>query len=94
MILRQLGALEAFMRFLVQHLHRGRIGTLSINDTRRMVRLVLDTNCFAYQDKYYLQIRGGAIWDQHLHVGMGTVLGRTTTGNRCTLWPVSTAFSL
>ena len=27
----------------------------------RMARLVLDTNYFAYKDKYYLQIRGGAM---------------------------------
>ena len=60
MIPRQ-GALEALMRFLVKHLHRGRIGTLSINDIMRMARLVLDTNYFAYKDKYYLQIRGGAM---------------------------------
>ena len=49
------------MRFLVQHLHRGRIGTLSINDIMRMARLALDTNYFAYWDKHYLQIRGGAM---------------------------------
>ena len=60
MIPRQ-GALEALMRFLVQHLHRGRIGTLSINDIMRMARPVLNTNYFAYKDKYYLQIRGGAM---------------------------------
>ena len=60
MIPRQ-GAIEVLMRFLVQHLHRGRIGTLSINDIMRTARLVLDTNYFAYKDKYYLQIRGGAM---------------------------------
>ena len=27
----------------------------------RMARLVLDTNCFAYEGKYYLQTRGGAM---------------------------------
>jgi hypothetical protein len=27
----------------------------------RMARLILDTNCFAYQGKYYCQIRGGAM---------------------------------
>ena len=27
----------------------------------KMARLVLDTNCFAYQNKYYKQIRGGAV---------------------------------
>ena len=55
------GALEALMRFLEQHLHRGRIGTLSINDIIPMARLVLDTSYFAYKEKYYLQIRGGAM---------------------------------
>jgi hypothetical protein len=60
MIPRQ-GALEALMRFLEQHLKRGKIGTLSINNIMQMARLVLDTNCFAYDGKYYLQIRGGAM---------------------------------
>jgi hypothetical protein len=59
MIPRQ-GALEALMRFLMQHLHRGRIGTL-FNDIMRMARLVLDTNYFVYKDKYYRQIQGGAM---------------------------------
>ena len=27
----------------------------------RMARLILDTNCFAYDNKYYRQIRGGAM---------------------------------
>jgi hypothetical protein len=26
-----------------------------------MARLILDTNCFAYNNKYYKQIRGGAM---------------------------------
>ncbi len=26
-----------------------------------MARLILDTNCFAYKDKYYQQIEGGAM---------------------------------
>lgn len=26
-----------------------------------MARLILNTNCFAYQNKYYKQIRGGAM---------------------------------
>ena len=60
MIPRQ-GALEALMLFLVQHLHRGRICSLSINDIMRIARLVLDTNYFVYNDKYYLQIRRGAM---------------------------------
>jgi hypothetical protein len=27
----------------------------------KMARLILDTNCFAYNNKYYKQIRGGAM---------------------------------
>ena len=27
----------------------------------KMARLILDTNCFAYNNKYYRQIRGGAM---------------------------------
>ena len=27
----------------------------------KMARLILDTNCFAYQNKYYKQVRGGAM---------------------------------
>jgi len=27
----------------------------------KMARLILDTNCFAYQNKYYRQIHGGAM---------------------------------
>ena len=55
------GALQALTRFLERYSKHGRIGTLSINDIMRMARLVLDTNCFAYEGKYYLQIRGGAM---------------------------------
>jgi hypothetical protein len=60
MIPRQ-GALEALMRFLEKHAYRGKIGTLTINHIMRMARLILDTNCFAYQNTYYRQIRGGAM---------------------------------
>jgi hypothetical protein len=49
------------MRFLVQDLHRGRLGVLSINDIVRMARLVSDTDHLAYQDKCHLQIRDGAM---------------------------------
>ena len=27
----------------------------------KMARLILDSNCFVYNDKYYRQIRGGAM---------------------------------
>jgi hypothetical protein len=60
MIPRQ-GALEALIGFLEKYSKHGKIGTLSINDILRMARLVLDTNCFAYEGKYYQQIRGGAM---------------------------------
>ncbi|CAF3894475.1 unnamed protein product [Rotaria sp. Silwood1] len=60
MIPRQ-GALEALMQFLERHLHNKKIGTLRIDDIMRMARLVLDTNIFAYENKYYRQIRGGAM---------------------------------
>jgi hypothetical protein len=60
MIPRQ-GALEALMRFLEKHSYHGKIGTLTINHIMRMARLILDTNCFAYNNTYYRQIRGGAM---------------------------------
>ncbi|CAF3270828.1 unnamed protein product [Rotaria sp. Silwood2] len=60
MIPRQ-GALEALMQFLERHLRNRKIGTLHIDDIMRMARLVLDTNVFAYENKYYRQIRGGAM---------------------------------
>jgi hypothetical protein len=60
MIPRQ-GALDALRRFLEKHLKNHRIGTLSVNDLMEMAELVLDTNCFAYDGKYYRQIRGGAM---------------------------------
>ena len=34
---------------------------MTINTIMKMTRLVLDTNCFAYGNKYYQQIRGGAM---------------------------------
>ncbi|CAF3203354.1 unnamed protein product [Rotaria sp. Silwood2] len=55
------GALYALMRFLEKHSYHGKIGTLSINAIMKMARLILDTNCFAYDNKYYKQTRGGAM---------------------------------
>ena len=57
----QVGALEALARFCVQHSNQGKIGTLTIDHIMKMARLILDTNCFAYNNKYYKQIRGGAM---------------------------------
>jgi hypothetical protein len=60
MIPRQ-GALEALARFCIKHSKQGKIGTLTIGHIMKMARLILDTNCFAYNNKYYKQIRGGAM---------------------------------
>ena len=60
MIPRQ-GALEALARFRVKHAKQGKIGTLSTDHIMKMARLILDTSCFAYNNKYYRQIRGGAM---------------------------------
>lgn len=57
----RVGALEALARFCVQYSHQGKIGALSIDHIMKMARLILDTNCFAYKNKYYKQIRGGAV---------------------------------
>ena len=55
------GALEALMRFLTKYAHNRMIGTLTLNTLLRMARLILDTNCFVYKEKYYQQIHGGAM---------------------------------
>ena len=54
-------ALDALRRFLERHLRLDKIGTLSVNDVMEMAQLVLDTNFFAYEGKYYRQSRGGAM---------------------------------
>jgi len=60
MIPRQ-GALEALARFCLQNSKQGKIGTLTIDSIMKMARLILDNNYFAYNNKYYKQIRGGAM---------------------------------
>ncbi|CAF1042629.1 unnamed protein product [Didymodactylos carnosus] len=60
MIPRQ-GALVALARFCAKHSRWGKIGTLTIDPIMKMARLILDTNCFAYNEKYYRQVRGGAM---------------------------------
>jgi hypothetical protein len=57
----RVGALQALSRFCIKHSNQGKIGTLSIDHIMKMARLILDTNCFAYNNKYYKQIRGGAM---------------------------------
>ena len=55
------GALAALGRFLVRVSNKGKIGNLSIDTILKLARLVLDTNYFVYDDKYYRQIKGGAM---------------------------------
>jgi hypothetical protein len=55
------GALEALGRFLMQNSTKGKIGNLSVDTILQLARLVLDTNCFVYDNTYYRQIKGGAM---------------------------------
>ena len=55
------GALEASGRFLVQNSSSGKTGNLPIDTILKLARLVLDTNYFVYNNKYYRQIKGGAM---------------------------------
>ncbi|CAF3887993.1 unnamed protein product [Rotaria sp. Silwood1] len=76
------GALDALYRFCVKHGKNGKIGNLYVNTIIPLACLVLDTNCFVFDNKYYKQIRGGAMgspftmtlaniymyeWEQSLH---------------------------
>ncbi len=54
-------AIKALARFLSKHSKNGAIGNLKIDTILRLARFVLDNNCFAYDTKYYKQIRGGAM---------------------------------
>jgi hypothetical protein len=55
------GALAALARFCIKHSYQGKIGTFTIDHIMKMARFILDNNCFAYNNKYYKQIRGGAM---------------------------------
>lgn len=55
------GALAALGHFLNQHAIGGKINNMTIDTLMKMTRLVLDTNCFAFENKYYQQTRGGAM---------------------------------
>ena len=57
----QEGALAALESFLRQHAINGKINHMTITNLISMARLVLNTNCFALENKYYQQIRGGAM---------------------------------
>jgi hypothetical protein len=55
------GTIHALIRFLEKYSYHGKIGTLNIDHILKMARLILDTNYFVYNNKYYRQIRGGAM---------------------------------
>lgn len=55
------GALLRLKEFLCEHATNGRIHDMTIDILMKMAHLVLDTNCFLFEDKYYQQIRGGAM---------------------------------
>jgi hypothetical protein len=55
------GALAALGRFCVKHSINGKTGNFSVDTIIRLGRFVLDTNSFAYNDKYYKQLKGGAM---------------------------------
>lgn len=55
------GALDALHRFCTKHAKEGKVGNLTVNAIIRLACVVLDTNCFVYGNKYYKQIRGGAM---------------------------------
>ena len=59
------GALQVLEQFLCTHARNGRINGMTVDTLMKMARLVLDTNCFVFEGKYYQQIRGER-WDHHL----------------------------
>ncbi|CAF1506685.1 unnamed protein product [Adineta ricciae] len=55
------GFLIALGHFLERHSTNHRIHGMTIDTIMKLARLVLTTNCFAFNNKYYEQIRGGAM---------------------------------
>ena len=53
--------INALIRFLDKYSKYRKIGPFVIDMILKMARLILDTNYFAYKDKYYQQKRGGAM---------------------------------
>jgi hypothetical protein len=54
-------ALQVLQQFLFKYAQNGKINGMTIDTLMKMARLVLNTNCFVYQNKYYQQIRDGAM---------------------------------
>ena len=55
------GALQALEQFLRRHASNGHINGMTIDTLMKLAALVVDTNCFVFESKYYRQIRGGAM---------------------------------
>jgi len=55
------GALDTLGRFCAKNAKQNKIGNLTIDTILRLARLVLDTNCFLFDNKYYQQVRDGAM---------------------------------
>ncbi|CAF5088816.1 unnamed protein product, partial [Rotaria sp. Silwood1] len=55
------GAIAALRRFCQKYSVNGKIGNLKVETIIKLACVVLDTNTFAYKDKYYRQIKGGAM---------------------------------
>ncbi|CAF4740674.1 unnamed protein product, partial [Rotaria sp. Silwood2] len=55
------GAIAALRRFCQKYSVNGKIGNLKIDTIIKLASAVLDTNTFAYKNKYYRQIQGGAM---------------------------------
>ncbi|CAF1448651.1 unnamed protein product [Rotaria sordida] len=55
------GAIAALRRFCQKYSTNGKIGNLKVETIIKLASVVLDTNSFAYKDKYYRQIKGGAM---------------------------------
>ena len=58
-VIRRDSTLERLTRFCLRHAKQGKIGTSALNDIMKLAPLILDTNAFVYNNKYYRQIRGG-----------------------------------
>jgi hypothetical protein len=67
------GALAELARFCIKHSQQGKIGTFTSDHIMEMARLILDNNCFAYNNKYYTtcpsvtESRFFALYSQYLH---------------------------
>ncbi|CAF1333579.1 unnamed protein product [Rotaria sordida] len=53
--------LAALGCFLDRYSTEDKISDMTIDTIMKMARLVINTNCFAFENKYYRQIRGGAM---------------------------------